>query len=104
VQKHLEEVASRLRNNQSPAISPSLVDRKFLWYDLTLLDVLMTKSMTGEKIFSSLFKKVPPESILAFLANESTFGEEFRIRNAVPVLPFVVSGMKQFCIASLPSF
>jgi len=95
VQKHLEEVAYRLKHNQSPAIKPTLTDRKFLWYDLTLLDVLMTGSLTGEKIFSSLFKKVKPESILAFLANESTFWEEFKIRNAVPVLPFVISGMKQ---------
>jgi lycopene beta-cyclase len=95
VQTHLEEVAYRLKNNQSPAISPTLTDRKFLWYDLTLLDVLMTGSLTGEKIFSSLFKKVKPESILAFLANESTFWEEFKIRNAVPILPFVISGMKQ---------
>ncbi len=95
VQTHLEEVANRLKHNQSPAISPTLTDRKFLWYDLTLLDVLMTGSMTGEKIFSSLFKKVKPESILAFLANESTFWEEFKIRNAVPILPFVISGMKQ---------
>jgi lycopene beta-cyclase len=96
VQKHLQEVAHRLKNNQSPAISPSLTDMKYMWYDLTLLDVLMTGSLTGEKIFASLFKKIQPETILAFLANESTFWEEFRIRNAVPVMPFVISGMKQF--------
>lgn len=95
VQKHLEEVAICLKNNQSPAIKPTWTDKKFLWYDLTLLDVLMTGSLTGEKIFTSLFKKVKPERILAFLANDSGFWEEFKIRNAVPVIPFFLSGMKQ---------
>lgn len=96
VQKHLMKIASRLKQGQSPAIKPSWNERKFLWYDLTLLDVLMTEKLTGEQIFSSLFKKVKPERILAFLANESSFMEEFKIRNAVPIIPFFTSGMKQF--------
>lgn len=66
----------------------------FLWYDMTLLEVLMSKRLSGEQIFSHLFKKVDPERILAFLANESGFWEEFSIRNAVPQVPFIVSGMK----------
>ncbi|MFW5706698.1 MAG: lycopene cyclase family protein [Bacteroidota bacterium] len=96
VQKHLEQVAARLRANQSPAVAPSLREQMFLWYDMTLLDVLLSGKLSGEQIFSSLFGKVPPERILAFLANESTFWEEFRIRNSVPMLPFFISGMKQF--------
>jgi lycopene beta-cyclase len=95
VQKHVVQVAERLKRNQSPAINPSLRERMFFWYDMTLLDVLLTRKLSGEQIFSSLFKKVSPERILAFLANESSFWEEFKIRNSVPLLPFVTSGMKQ---------
>lgn len=73
----------------------TLHEKMFHWYDMTLLDVLLTEKLTGEKIFASLFGKVAPESILAFLANESTFWEEFKIRNSVPIIPFVTSGMKQ---------
>jgi lycopene beta-cyclase len=96
VQKHLTQVAERLKNNQSPAIKPSLRERMFYWYDMTLLEVLLSGKLTGEQIFSSLFGKVDPERILAFLANESTFWEEFKIRNSVPVMPFMMAGMKQF--------
>jgi lycopene beta-cyclase len=96
VQKHLAQVAERLKNNQSPAIKPSLRERMFYWYDMTLLEVLLSGKLTGEQIFSSLFGKVDPERILAFLANESTFWEEFKIRNSVPVMPFMMAGMKQF--------
>lgn len=95
VQKHVAQVAERLKRNQSPAINPSLRERMFFWYDMTLLDVLLTRKLSGEQIFSSLFKKVSPERILAFLANESGFWEEFKIRNSVPLLPFMTSGMKQ---------
>lgn len=95
VQKHIEQIANRLKHDQSPAVSPSFRERMFLWYDLTLLDVLITGKMTGEQIFSSLFKKLKPERILAFLANESGFFEEFKIRNGVPFIPFFLSGMKQ---------
>ncbi|TVQ14026.1 MAG: lycopene cyclase [Bacteroidetes bacterium] len=96
VQKHVANVVNRLKKNQSPAVGPSLHEKMFHWYDMTLLDVLLTNKLSGEQIFSSLFGKVAPESILAFLANESNFWEELKIRNSVPVLPFVTSGMKQF--------
>lgn len=95
VQKHVAKVVNRLKENQSPAVGATLHEKMFEWYDMTLLDVLLTEKLTGEKIFASLFGKVAPESILAFLANESTFWEEFKIRNSVPIIPFVTSGMKQ---------
>ena len=96
VQKHLEQVALRLKNGQSPAVNPSLREKMFYWYDMTLLQVLLSEKVSGEKIFSSLFGKVDPEKILAFLANESSFWDEFKIRNSVPILPFMIAGMKQF--------
>jgi lycopene beta-cyclase len=85
----------QLKKHQSPVVNPSFREQMFHWYDRTLLDVLLTKSLSGEQIFSSLFKQVEPERILAFLANESGFWEEFKIRNSVPQFPFVFSGIKQ---------
>ncbi|PSL03345.1 lycopene cyclase family protein [Cecembia rubra] len=95
VQKHIGLIIERLKQNHPPVCIPSFRERMFEWYDRTLLDVLLTKSLGGEQIFSSLFKQVEPERILAFLANESGFWEEFKIRNSVPQFPFVFSGMKQ---------
>lgn len=95
VQKHIAQIVSLLKENQSPLVVPTFRERMFEWYDRTLLDVLLTKSMGGEQIFTSLFKRVDPERILAFLANESGFWEEFKIRNSVPQFPFIYSGMKQ---------
>ncbi|UJP65732.1 lycopene cyclase family protein [Mongoliitalea daihaiensis] len=94
VQKQVAKIAQRLEAGDSPLVEPTWREKMFLWYDMTLLDVLMSKSLTGEQIFSHLFSKVDPERILAFLANESGFWEEFSIRNAVPQAPFITSGMK----------
>jgi lycopene beta-cyclase len=95
VQKHIGLILEQLKQNQSPIVTLSFREKMFEWYDRTLLDVLLTKSLSGEQIFSSLFKQVEAERILAFLANETGFWEEFIIRNSVPQFPFVFSGMKQ---------
>lgn len=94
VQKNVAKMAQQLAEGKSPLLQLSWREKMFLWYDMTLLDVLMSQSLTGEQIFSHLFSKVDPEQILAFLANESGFWEEFKIRNAVPQGPFILSGMK----------
>lgn len=95
VQKHLDKLVASLKQGQSPALSKTFQDRKYEWYDRTLLDVLLSKKIEGREIFAQLFKNVPPESVLAFLANESTAWEEFRIRNSVPLAAFMGSGIKQ---------
>ncbi|MFC3879062.1 lycopene cyclase family protein [Algoriphagus namhaensis] len=95
VQKHLEKVVANLRQGKSPAVPKSLSDRTYDWYDRTLLDVLLSKKLTGREIFSQLFTKVPPESVMAFLANESSQIEEFKIRHSVPILAFATSGIRQ---------
>lgn len=95
VQKNVTQIVERLKLDQSPATGLSWEDSIYAWYDRTLLDVMLSNKLTGIEIFSSLFKKNNPESILAFLANESNFWDEFKIRNSVPIGPFMTSGMKQ---------
>lgn len=95
VQKQIGHIIGQLSQNRSPVVIPTLREKMFEWYDRTLLDVLLSKRLSGEKIFSSLFSKVEPERIMAFLANESGFWEEFQIRSSVPQAPFIIAGLKQ---------
>ncbi len=95
VQKHIGRLLVQLKQTGSPVVAPTFRERMFEWYDRTLVDVILNKRLTGEQIFSFLFKQVEPERILAFLANESGFWEEFKIRSSVPQFPFVYSGIKQ---------
>jgi|GEM_PF-3399275 len=58
--------------------------------------ILAGSGLAGLSLLYRILKeRMEPEQILAFLANESSFWEEFKIRNSVPQLPFIVSGMKQ---------
>ncbi len=93
--KEVSRIAKQLAAGQSPVVTDSFRKKMFDWYDMTLLDVLLKEKVTGEKLFSSLFGKNNPERILAFLTNESNHLEEFKIRNSVPLWPFMVSGIKQ---------
>ncbi|MEP0714093.1 lycopene cyclase family protein [Algoriphagus sp.] len=95
VQKHLDQLIVSLKAGKSPALKKTFREKTLDWYDRTLLDVLLTKKAEGRDVFAQLFKNVPPESVLAFLANESTAWEEFRIRHSVPLGPFISSGMNQ---------
>lgn len=95
VQRHVRAITELLSQGHPPLMQRTFRDKMFDWYDRTLLDVLLTGKMTGEEIFTNLFKKTDPELILAFLDNNSGFWEEFIIRNSVPQIPFMTSGMKQ---------
>lgn len=95
VHKNVKKIISKLKENKKPVWEQTFREKMFRWYDLTLLDVLIEKKVSGEKIFSDLFKKNNPERVLAFLADESTHLDEFKIRNSVPLAPFISSGIKQ---------
>lgn len=95
VQKHLTKLVSRMVQGKSPLVPKSFSDKKYDWYDRTLLDVLLTKKMEGRDVFSKLFTKIDPEAVLSFLANESSELTELKIRHSVPVLTFARSGIKQ---------
>lgn len=95
VQKNVSQIVARLKLQKPPIVVDSWKSKKYAWYDRTLLDVLLSKRVSGRAIFESLFKKNSPEKILSFLDNDSNFWEEFKIRNSVPLLAFMSSGMRQ---------
>ncbi len=94
IQKNSKEIINKLRMGNAPTPKITFRDKMFRWYDRTLLEVLLSKKMTGKEIFSIMFKKLPPETILRFLCNESTFIEDIKIMNSVPIIPFLVAGFK----------
>ena len=87
---------NQLRKNGKVSLKSTFRDKMFQWYDRTLLDVLLSKKMTAKSIFAILFKKIPPEKILAFLGNESNVIDDIKIMNSVPLRPFLIGALKQF--------
>ena len=95
IQKNVAEIVHHLEAGKRPNLSTSFKDKVYQWYDRTLLDVLLTKKLTGKEVFTRIFQKIPAKKILAFLGNESSFAEDISIMNSLPLKPFLGSGIKQ---------
>ena len=95
IQKKTAEIVANLEEKKFPDPKLTFRDKKYQWFDKTLLDVLILKKVGGKEVFTHMFQKVEFESILAFLGGESTLKQELRIMNSVPVIPFLRSGLKQ---------
>lgn len=95
IQKYTEKIIKALKSGENPTRSFTYRDKMFQWYDRTLLEVLLSKSMDGKHIFSMMFKNIAPEKILKFLANETNFLEDVKIMNSLPITKFLPAGVKQ---------
>lgn len=95
VQKNCEKIISNLSEGKSPNPKITFRDKMFEWYDRTVLEVMISKKMSGKSIFSIMFKNLSPDKILAFLGNESKFADEIRIMNIFPKIPFIIAGIKR---------
>lgn len=95
VQKNTAQIVENLVQQKNPNPEKSFDDKRFEWYDRTLLEVILSGKMEGKDIFSVMFSKRSPEQILKFLGNESTIWEDLKIVTALPIAPFMVAGLKQ---------
>ena len=62
---------------------------KFWYYDRLMLDVLARENAQGSRIFSSLFRHLPPQLIFKFLHEETSLAEDFQIINSCPKAMFI---------------
>jgi lycopene beta-cyclase len=95
IQNHTDKIINRLKQNGNPLIRPSFRDKMFQWYDRTLVEVILSERMTGKEIFGRMFKKVPPELILKFLANESDLSDDLKVMWSLPISKFLPAGVTQ---------
>ena len=95
IQKRTREIVNKLLENESPVLKKSLSERKFDLYDATLLNVLVSKKMSGRDVFNDLFSKQKASTILRFLDNETTLGEDLKILSSVPTNIFLPAALKE---------
>jgi lycopene beta-cyclase len=95
IQKNSEKIIQNLLKGKLPNPKKTFRDKMFEWYDRTVLEVMISKKMSGKEIFSIMFKNLSPEKILAFLGNESKFADEIKIMNIFPKSLFIIAGIKR---------
>ena len=94
IQKNTAEIVENLRKGRAPHPKVSFHEKLYQLYDRTLLDVMISGKLDGKFIFATMFKKLPFESILAFLGNESSFVLDLKIMNTMPALTFMKAGIR----------
>jgi lycopene beta-cyclase len=92
IQKHTAEIVRQLFQTGAPNTS-TISAARFHLYDATLLHLLDSQRLSGEEIFSTLFKKNGADKILKFLDNETSIPEELQI--------FSTLHKKEFALALL---
>lgn len=97
IQKQCDQILDAIVHNR-PFYNNNFSHKKFLWYDSILLNVLAKKRMPGDKIFAKIFEKNKASSVFRFLDNESELGEDLRIINSLPKMPFLIAALEEMMV------
>jgi len=79
------------------------VGARFGLYDRILLNILVTKKLSGRQVFSSLFRKAELPDILAFLDNASSPSQDWRIIRSLPTKPFFYAMCRELFKSGVPA-
>lgn len=90
IQKHTAAIVKQLMESGHPNL-PAISSSRYGLYDATLLHLLDSERISGEEIFSRMFKKNSARKILKFLDNESTLLEEVQIFSTLQKTEFAMA-------------
>lgn len=94
IQKHTQQIADQLSKNKTPFVKKRF--SRFNTYDSTLLYLLKSERISGEEIFSTMFKNNKVANILKFLDNETSLLEELKIFSTLNKTEFALAFLKRW--------
>lgn len=94
IQKHTAALANQLVRFGNPHIG-QISPKRFNMYDGTLLFLLNHGNVSGEEIFSTLFKRNNIKLVLKFLDNETSIFEEIKIFATLQKRAFAIAFLKR---------
>ncbi|MEL6390081.1 MAG: lycopene cyclase family protein, partial [Bacteroidota bacterium] len=92
IQNEVDEMAKLILEERPRAIGHR---KKYIGYDKTLLNVLVTNKEEGKKIFSTMFRDNDPARVLKFLNEETSLIEEFSFFNSLPRWSFTKAWIEE---------
>lgn len=95
IQKNVLQIVNLLSKGKQPILTKTINQKKYTWFDDTLLYILNNNLLQGSEIFEAIFKKNKPKDILAFLSNTSTLWQDLKIMHSVPIKVFLPVALKQ---------
>lgn len=91
IQEEADLIIDQLRNDQVKKISKK---SKYIWYDRTLLDVIISQREEAKNIFSIMFERNKAPDIFNFLNEKSSLRQEIGIFWTLPFLSFLKAFLK----------
>ncbi|WP_028666438.1 lycopene cyclase family protein [Runella zeae] len=90
-QRFTQELVRNLVTLGKPLHAPPTLRTRFkALMDSTLLNVLLYNRAPGKDVFTALYKKNPTPLLFSFLDEDTSFAEDFRIMNTVPLVAFII--------------
>jgi lycopene beta-cyclase len=86
-ERYSHRIVTNIKNNRPPGIR--VLNTLFRKYDMLFLDVLYHHNELGVGLFETMYGKNEAHQILAFLDEETTRWQEFKIINSFPRWPFM---------------
>ena len=86
IQEEIEKIMDLIDKG---SVRPVKRSSKFLAYDKTLLNVLLTGKESGSSVFSMMFSRNTVDKILKFLDEKTSLKEEVRIFSTLPFWSFL---------------
>ncbi|MEP7250768.1 MAG: lycopene cyclase family protein [Ginsengibacter sp.] len=93
IQKQSAQIVKELSYGKLPL--KKLKQDRFYFYDSTLLNILVNRTLAGKDIFSTLFRKNKAALVFKFLDNETNIPEDFKIINSLPKKEFLKAGLRE---------
>lgn len=91
IQKHSDQLIDAIVNGQPLKNSYNGLHGRHLFYDKIMLHAMLKNGVSGEDIFTNLFKKKNAPQIFKFLDQETSHLEDIGIFRAPPMWPFTKS-------------
>lgn len=95
IQKQTAALVQSMQLKGSPVIEKSFLNRRFHWYDATLLNILANNKLPGSYVLTRLFSRNKATDILRFLDNETSIGKEMKIITVLPKKIFMRAALQQ---------
>ncbi len=94
IQKQAQQIVQALISNGIPSKKIN-TEKRFQFYDSTLLHILSSNKLDGKEIFKQLFQKNTASKVFKFLDNETSLKEELKIISSLPTKEFLFAGIKE---------
>lgn len=97
IQHEVDIISEQIKKGVHQVVAPK---SKYIAYDKTLLNVLLTNKETASHVFSLMFKRNKVAANLKFLDEDTSLLDEIRIFSTLPFWPF----LRAFTVENVLSF